>query len=392
LLDSSQSDSYNWAKLTPISDQIFWKGMSEMPEYLEIRNLIKQYPRVKGIDDISFSCSEGSFTVLLGPSGAGKSTTLKIIAGILQETSGDVVRNGASLKAVTPQNRGVSMVFEDYALYPTFSVFENIASPLRVRKVDNTEIQARVKKIAALLGIDEHLEKLPSQISGGQKQRTALARCLIRDAEIYLLDEPIAHLDAKLRHRMRGEFKRIHKDLGKTMIYVTHDYREALALADTVVILNKGKVIQVGPPDQVFSNPCNVFVATLLGEPPMNLVDFDGSAREDGNLTLSKAETKVTLRGVSAPGLGGRVKLGFRHFSATLQPAGGENCLEGFVYVSELMEDTKVFSVKVGDNLVKVVTPRDTRFEINQRVFIKVNPAAVYLFDGESGERIGARK
>ncbi len=366
--------------------------MSEMPDYLEIRNLSKQYPRVKGIDDISFSCSEGSFTVLLGPSGAGKSTTLKIIAGILQETAGDVVRNGTSLKAVTPQNRGVSMVFEDYALYPTFSVFENIASPLRVRKVDNAEVHARVRKIAALLGIDEHLDKLPSQISGGQKQRTALARCLIRDADIYLLDEPIAHLDAKLRHRMRGEFKRIHKDLGKTMIYVTHDYREALALADTVVILNKGKVVQIGPPDEVFSNPCNVFVATLLGEPPMNLVDFDGSSRDDGGLSLTKAGTKVTLRGVPASGPGGRVKLGFRHFTATLQPSGGENCLEGFVYVSELMEDTKVFSVKVGDNLVKVVTPRDTRFDINQRVFIKVNPAAVYLFDGESGERIGARK
>ncbi len=363
-----------------------------MSEYLEIKNLTKQYPRIKGIDDVSFSCSEGSFTVLLGPSGAGKSTTLKIIAGILQETSGDVVRNGQSLRAVTPQKRGVSMVFEDYALYPTFSVFENIASPLRVRKIDGAEIRARVKKIAALLGIDEHLEKLPSQISGGQKQRTALARCLVRDAEMYLLDEPIAHLDAKLRHRMRGEFKRIHKDLGKTMIYVTHDYREALALADTVIILNKGKVVQIGPPDGVFSNPRNVFVATLLGEPPMNLVDFDGSAREDGGLVLSKEGTKVTLRGVAASGPGGRVKLGFRHFTAALQQTGGENCIEGFVYVSEVMEDTKVFAVKVGDNLVKVVTPRDTRFDINQRVFIKVNPAAVYLFDGLSGERIGAGK
>ena len=235
-----------------------------MPDYLEIRNLSKQYPRVKGIDDVSFSCAEGSFTVLLGPSGAGKSTTLKIIAGILQETSGDVLRRGVSMRTVAPQARNTSMVFEDYALYPTFSVYENIASPLRVRKVAPQEVDTRIKKIAKLLGIDEHLEKLPSQISGGQKQRTALARCLIRDADIYLLDEPIAHLDAKLRHRMRGEFKRIHKDLGKTMIYVTHDYREALALADTVVILDKGHVVQIGKPDEVFSRPRNVFVATLL--------------------------------------------------------------------------------------------------------------------------------
>ncbi len=357
--------------------------------YLEIRNLSKQYQKVKGIDNVSFDCVEGSFTVLLGPSGAGKTTTLQIIAGILQETSGDVLRNGESLRAVMPQDRNISMVFEDYALYPTFSVYENIASPLRVRKVPAGEMDSRVKKMAKLLGIDEHLEKLPSQISGGQKQRTALARCLVRDAEIYLLDEPIAHLDAKLRHRMRGEFKRIHKDLGKTMIYVTHDYREALALADSVVILNKGQVVQIGPPEEVFSRPRNVFVATLLGEPPMNLVSFEDARTENGGLALSLGNRKVSLRGVSAGATRGNVTLGFRHFTAALQPREGENCIEGSVYVSEQMEDTRVYSIMVGESLVKVLTPRETRFDINQRVFIKLDPGAVYLFDGASGERIG---
>jgi ABC-type sugar transport system ATPase subunit len=362
-----------------------------MADYLEVRNLTKQYTRVKGIDDVSFSCVEGSFTVILGPSGAGKTTTLKIIAGILQESSGDVIRNGASLRPISPQERNISMVFEDYALYPTFSVYENIASPLRVRKVAREELDARVKRTAKLLGIDEHLEKLPSQISGGQKQRTALARCLIRDAEIYLLDEPIAHLDAKLRHRMRGEFKRIHKDLGKTMIYVTHDYREALALADSVVILDKGKVVQIGPPDEVFSRPRNVFVATLLGEPPMNLVQFEDMNVENGGLALSLGDRKVSLRGVSAGPARGKVTLGFRHFTAALQPREGENCIEGSVYVSEQVEDTRVYSIMVGESLVKVLTPRDTRFDINQRVFIRLDPRAVYLFDSASGERIGAR-
>ncbi|HET6485499.1 MAG TPA: ABC transporter ATP-binding protein [Spirochaetia bacterium] len=361
-----------------------------MPEYLEIRNLTKQYARVKGIDDVSFSCKEGSFIVILGPSGAGKTTTLKIIAGILQETSGDVLRRGESLRSVSPQVRNVSMTFEDYALYPTFSIYENIASPLRVRGVAREEVDARVKRTASLLGIDEHLDKLPSQISGGQKQRTALARCLIRDAEIYLLDEPIAHLDAKLRHRMRGEFKRIHKDLGKTMIYVTHDYREALALADTVVVLNKGKVEQIGPPDEVFSRPRNVFVATLLGEPPMNLVHFDEARSVGGALSLSGKDRSVALRGIEAGPAGGTVTLGFRHFSAALQPQAGENCLEGSVYVSEQIEDSRVYSLMVGDDLVKVLTPRDTRFDINQRVSIRLDPRAVYLFDGASGERIGA--
>lgn len=362
-----------------------------MSDYLEVKNLSKQYSRVKGIDDVSFSCSEGSFTVILGPSGAGKTTTLKIIAGILQESSGDVILKGASLRPVSPRERNISMVFEDYALYPTFSVYENIASPLKVRRVEREEVDSRVKKIGRLLGIDEHLEKLPSQISGGQKQRTALARCLIRDAEVYLLDEPIAHLDAKLRHRMRGEFKRIHKDLGKTMIYVTHDYREALALADSVVILNKGKVVQIGPPDEVFSRPRNIFVATLLGEPPMNLVDFEEARPENGGLVLSRGDRKVVVRGVSAGPGGGKVKLGFRHFTASLQPRESENCIDGFVYVSELMEDIKVYSIMVGDNLVKVLTPRETRFDINQHVFIRLDPRALYLFDEASGERIGAR-
>jgi ABC-type sugar transport system ATPase subunit len=282
------------------------------------------------------------------------------------------------------------MVFEDYALYPTFSVYENIASPLRARKVAGEEVDSRVKRTAKLLGIDEHLGKLPSQISGGQKQRTALARCLIRDAEIYLLDEPIAHLDAKLRHRMRGEFKRIHKDLGKTMIYVTHDYREALALADSVVILNKGKVVQIGPPDEVFSHPRNIFVATLLGEPPMNLVDFEEARTENGVLVLLRGDSRVVVRGVTAGPVVGKVTLGFRHFTASLQPREGENCVDGFVYVSELMEDRKVYSIMVGHNLVKVLTPRETRFDINQRVFIRLDPRALCLFDGTSGERIGA--
>ncbi len=362
-----------------------------MPEYLEIRNLTKQYPRVKGIDDVSFSCAEGSFTVLLGPSGAGKTTTLQIIAGILQDTSGDVLRKGESLRRLPPQVRGISMVFEDYALYPTYSVYENIASPLRLRKVAAAEVEARVQKMAKLIGIDEHLHKLPSQISGGQKQRTALARCLIRDAEIYLLDEPIAHLDAKLRHRVRGELKRIHKDLGKTMIYVTHDYREALALADSVVIQNKGKVVQIGSPEEVFYRPRNVFVATLLGEPPMNLVDFDEVKPGQGGQVLRKAGRAMMVRGVPDAPAHGRVRLGFRHFAAALQPQDGDNCIEGSVYVSELMEDSKVYSITVGESLVKVLTPRDVRYDINQRVYIRVDPKALYLFDGDTGERIGAR-
>lgn len=365
---------------------------NEMLEYLEARNLTKDYRQARGIDDVSFSCREGSLTVLLGPSGAGKTTTLNIIAGILQETSGEVFRNGKSLRGVPPWERNVSVTFEDYALYPTHSIYENIASPLRARKVKNEEVEEKVTRIAEMVGIHEHLEKLPSQVSGGQKQRTALARCLVREADIYLLDEPIAHLDAKLRHRMRAEFKRIHKELGKTMIYVTHDYREAMALADNIVVLNEGRVVQAGPPGEVFFDPVNTFVATLLGEPPMNLVDFEVRNIQDGSLVLGKNGTELTVQGVPTGAVPKNVKLGFRHFSSTLQGTRGSHSVEGTIYVMESIEDTKVFTVAVGDNLVKVVTPRATHFELNQQVFIDLDPQATYLFDGQTGDRIELRR
>lgn len=363
-----------------------------MEEYLEIKNLGKKYSKTTGIEDISFTCPEGSFTVILGPSGAGKSTTLNIIAGILQETTGQVLLNGQDMGHVSPQQRKMSMVFEDYALYPTFSVFENIASPLRIRSFSEEEISEKVNTIANMLGIEDHLQKLPSQVSGGQKQRTALARCLVRDADFYLLDEPIAHLDAKLRHRMRGEFKRIHRELGKTMIYVSHDYREALALADNILIFNEGKIEQSGTSEEVFTNPRNTFVATLLGEPPMNLVAYNYGEVKDGVLLLKHGEEETRISGVDMADFEfGEVKLGFRHFSVSIHDQPGDNRISGSVYVWEPIEDTITYTISVGEDLVKVVTSRNEHFELNQNVYLAMNPSSIYLFDGDTGERIGRR-
>lgn len=363
-----------------------------MFDNLVVRNLTKQYSNGKGIAGVSFACPEGSFTVLLGPSGAGKTTTVSLIAGILQQTSGDVLIRGQSLERVSPRERQVAMAFEDYALYPTHTVYENIASPLRVRKMGDEEIDRRVRSMAALLGIDQHLDKLPSQISGGQKQRTGLCRCLVRDADVYILDEPIAHLDAKLRHRMRGEFKRIHRELGKTMIYVSHDFREALALADTIVILDAGRVVQIGTPQEVFTRPRNTFVATLLGDPPMNLVDFEAARVSNGHLSLESPRGPVGIDGTLFTDAGlGRVRLGFRDFAVSLQAERAPNCLAGSVYVSEPIEDRKVFTISVGENRVKVLTARSVDLPINREVFIQLNPKRIHLFDAQSGERIPER-
>lgn len=360
-----------------------------MVPYLQIADLTKQYSEGKGIQNVGFSCPEGSFTVLLGPSGAGKTTTISIIAGILQQDAGNVSVRGESINNVPPGERKVSMAFEDYALYPTHSIFENIASPLRVKKVPDEEIKKRVHAIAKLLGIDKHLEKLPSQVSGGQKQRTGLSRCLVRDADIYLLDEPIAHLDAKLRHRMRGEFKRIHRELGKTMIYVSHDFKEALALAENLIILNEGHVVQQGPPQQVFSKPRNTFVATLLGDPPMNLVDYDSCEISGGTVRLFREGEITEIGGTSFENRSlGPVKLGFRDFTVTIHSKEKANCVSGAVYVSETIEDYKVYTLTVGQGRVKVVTPRDVDFEINSTVYVELDPKRMHLFDAETGERI----
>jgi multiple sugar transport system ATP-binding protein len=371
----------------------------QVTEYLQVQNLTRRYRSGDGIGNVSFSCAEGSFTVILGPSGAGKTTTVSIIAGIQRHSEGDVLMNGRSIVDDPPGKRGVSMAFEDYALYPTHSVFENIASPLRARKVPEVEIQRRVGEIAKLVGIDQHLEKLPSQISGGQKQRTGLARCLVRDADVYILDEPIAHLDAKLRHRMRGEFRRIHRELGKTMIYVSHDFREALALADKIVVMRDGSVVQIGSPEEVFFSPATVFVATLLGDPAMNLVHFDSVEVRDGTMELRRseatagaAETVETVRISGTPFSDMKhepVQLGFRDFTVALRPDRVENCLAGSVFVSEPMEDLRVFTVKTGPDRVKIRADRSTDFEIDQPVFVELDPHAVYLFDSETGQNLG---
>lgn len=359
-------------------------------EYLEVRGLTRRYRSGDGIADVSFCCAEGSFTVILGPSGAGKTTTVSIIAGISQHSHGDVLMNGRSIVDIPPGKRGVSMAFEDYALYPTHSVFENIASPLRARNVSEDDIKKRVGEIAKLVGIDQHLEKLPSQISGGQKQRTGLARCLVRDADVYILDEPIAHLDAKLRHRMRGEFRRIHRVLGKTMIYVSHDFREALALADSIVIMREGEIVQIGSPDEVFFLPSNVFVATLLGDPAMNLVHFDHVSVNAGVMKLTRGGEMVQLSETGFPDLEkDQVQLGFRDFTVALRSDEAENCLPGTVFVSEPMEDLRVFTVKTGEDRVKIRAERTIDFVIDQPVFIELDPRTIYLFDTESGVNLG---
>ena len=239
---------------------------------LKITGLQKYYGAVHAVRGIDLEIPKGEFTVLVGPSGCGKSTLLRTIAGLEDADGGTIEIAGRIVNDMRPRDRDIAMVFQSYALYPYMSVFENIAFGLRARKTPNNEIGTRVKRAAQMLGIDPLLERYPRQLSGGQRQRVAIGRAIVRNARLFLFDEPLSNLDAQLRDEMRGEIKRLHNEIGATMIYVTHDQVEAMTLADRIVLLNNGRIEQAGPPLALFERPATHFVAGFLGSPRMNFV------------------------------------------------------------------------------------------------------------------------
>jgi sn-glycerol 3-phosphate transport system ATP-binding protein len=243
---------------------------------IEIRNLTKSWGPVKGVDQVSFAIPEKSLTVLLGPSGCGKSTVLRLIAGLETVSSGTICIGDKEITHEDPARRGVSMVFQSYALFPHLSVRENILFGLKVRRVPKAKQQARLADAARMVGLQDLLDRRPSQLSGGQRQRVALARAIVSRRRVCLMDEPLSNLDAKLRAEMRGEIHRLQKEIGLTMIYVTHDQVEAMTMADQVILLNSGRVEQAGPPYVLYDRPETTFAARFMGSPPMNLLTLNG--------------------------------------------------------------------------------------------------------------------
>jgi len=252
---------------------------------VRLEDVTKLYGRKMAVTDVSFACKEGEFFSIVGPTGAGKSTILKMIAGIEGVTSGQICFNGHVVNDLSPQERNVSMAFETYNLYPHFSVYDNIAFPLRAPrwglKLSPEEERRRVEEIANFLGIGELLDRLPQHLSGGQRQRVSLARALVRRPEVYLLDEPIAHLDARLKLSTQTLLKEFASKYRSTIIYVTHDYREALALSDRIAVLRRGVIEQEGTPEEIYYTPATDFVGRLIGEPPMNLIDGEITTLDD---------------------------------------------------------------------------------------------------------------
>jgi ABC-type sugar transport system ATPase subunit len=333
---------------------------------------------------------------VVGESGSGKTTILRIIAGLESPTRGRVYIDGVDVTDLPPRKRDVAMVFQTWALYPHMRVFDNIAFPLRIRKVPEEEVRRRVREVAEMLEIDSLLDRYPRQLSGGQQQRVALARALVRNPKAWLMDEPLSNLDALLRVQMRVELRRLQKELGITTVYVTHDQTEAMSMADRLAVMNNGSIIQVGTPIEVYEEPLNSFVGGFLGSPPMNFIRGTVSLTERGLLFKALDSSVETLIPVppgkaSAVGEGEEVLLGFRPEHALLDGEGlgdGEAVrIEGDLIHVETLGSEQLVNVRVGRSVVKVKVPAQAKVS-GERVLLAIAYSNVKLFLAKDGRRI----
>jgi multiple sugar transport system ATP-binding protein len=355
---------------------------------IEFKNVWKKYGDIVALKGIDYAIQEKEFFIIFGPSGAGKTTTLKIIAGLEYVSAGELKINGEFANFISPQARNVRMAFENYSLYPHLTVFENLASPLRVKKFSLNEIKRRVVAISETLSIGEFLERLPRELSGGQKQRVALGRALIIESDIYLLDEPLAHLDAKIRNELRADFQDIKSYLGgSTVIYVTHDYLEALALGDRICLINNGEVLQIGEPENIYYHPADTFVAQLMGQPEINLLEV--TIKRKGNehyFAKNGFYIKVpkNLKTVLSAYTKDKVILGCRpqfwHFEQK-KPMDEAGLLQTVITAFEIRNYKGVILTKTDDFSVTLLCESYEEMREGDNIWIKPDVDRICLFD-----------
>ena len=362
---------------------------------LELCNVRKSYPGSSNdtLKDIDLKIDDGEFLILVGPSGCGKSTLMNCIAGLEDITGGEIRVDGADISTASPKDRDIAMVFQSYALYPTMTVQENIAFGLKMRKVPAAKIQEEVARVAQLLQIEHLLGRKPSQRSGGQQQRVAMGRALARRPKIYLFDEPLSNLDAKLRVEMRTEIKLMHQRLKTTTVYVTHDQIEAMTLGDKVAVMKDGIVQQFGTPKEIYNDPANLFVASFIGSPPMNFIPLRLSKRVGGwSALLDSGQDRCELPVNAAPGesLEGRdVILGIRPEQICVGAASELPSLRAEVQVVEPTgPDTMVF-VTLNQTKVCCRLAPDAAPSPGETLTLQFEPGKVLLFDAQTGERLG---
>jgi multiple sugar transport system ATP-binding protein len=352
---------------------------------LLLENVTKIYDRdIYGAKDISFGVESQEFTVLVGPSGCGKTTTLRLIAGLEELTSGSIYIEGQLVNDMSPKDRDVAMVFQNYALYPHMSVYDNMAFGLRMRKYPKQEIKRRVAQTAETLGIAELLDRKPRQLSGGQRQRVALGRSIVRQPKLFLFDEPLSNLDAKLRVQMRAELARLHKKIHATIIYVTHDQVEAMTLGQKIVVMKDGEIQQVADPITLYKKPKNKFVAGFIGSPPMNLVS--GIIKKDAKQTCFKSkDMRLVLNKKFDKYLNRPVIIGIRptDFSTVRGSA-----VKIIVDVIEPMGNELYVYGRCGDTMLSARVSEDASPRVNQPFLLKINPERLYIFDEKTEKAI----
>lgn len=339
--------------------EIFKKGSINMAE-IKLHHVSKIFNQVRVIDSLDLVIPDGKFTVLVGPSGCGKTTLLRMIAGLGPATSGQVLMDGQDITDLDPGKRDIAMVFQNYAIYPMMTVRDNIDFGLKNRKVPKAERQRRIAEVARMTGLTELLDRRPSTLSGGQRQRIALARAMVKQPKVFLMDEPLSNLDAKLRNSMRSELIEMHKNLGTTFVYVTHDQVEAMAMADMIVLINKGKIMQKGNPRELYNDPDNTFTAQFMGTPPMNVFSCDG-----------------------------KIQMGFRPERAELSRTENGKAVyrrKARIITCEMLGSETVYKVETGDGIM-MVKSRECEFEAGEECHLSVPDEFVLFFDGE-GQRI----
>ncbi|MEM0907335.1 MAG: ABC transporter ATP-binding protein [Pseudomonadota bacterium] len=343
----------------------------------------KSYGNVKVMEDISFTIPDNKFVVLLGPSGCGKTTLLRMTAGLETITGGEIRIGGQRMNNIHPRDRDIAMVFQTYALYPQMSVFDNIAFSMQIRRVPKKEIKEKVEWAAEILDLTALLKRKPAALSGGQRQRVAMGRALVRDPQVFLFDEPLSNLDAKLRAQMRYEIRRIHDRLDATTVYVTHDQVEAMTMADEIVVMRGGEIMQKGSPDDVYDRPANLFVADFIGSPAINLLKGKMEAADGtpgvrfGNTLLPAPET--------AAGRGADVVFGVRPVDIAL---GDDGPVKGEVLMAETTGAETLLHVDLEGEELRVVLPERRRPKHGEVVHLSINPANVHLFDANSQARL----
>jgi ABC-type sugar transport system ATPase subunit len=351
----------------------------------------KKFGKVVAVNNISFQVNKGEFFTLLGPSGCGKTTTLRLIAGLEIPQSGNIYIKDKNVEKLLPKDRNIGMVFQNYALFPHMNVFDNIAYPLKIRKQSQKEIMHKVTEIAKNLQTEELLSRKPNQISGGQQQRVALGRAMVQEPDVFLFDEPLSNLDAKLRTEARSFLKHIQKEMKTTAIYVTHDQKEAMAISDRIAILDKGIIMQIGAPREIYKNPENVFVAGFIGDPPMNLLDcflkynHNKTVLDFSQIKLDVSPIRDLVRGKVNDGEA--MVFGIRPEDIAIEYEDVSlNNIKGKVFVVERLGPETIIHVKIGDLILIVRDFGEPNINMGDTIWLKIDLNSVHIYKKEDGQ------